>query len=204
MPCLHLSNYASFLNTQLRIHVFLSENHAKMQGFLEALLARPWGTELVAEAYLKKLLHVLKQAETMNQKESSYLLDRRASLQWLAQAEIRVIGSSNIHLILNGQNNVHLFLEERYLRVQCFIAMMSSHVVFKNKRGAQRGMESFSKYLALNQSINRTVLEALKKITSGWKKLCLTDQRAVDVPGSAQFYNLMTYCHRWGRRGHDA
>ncbi len=204
MPYLSLSSYASFLNTQLRIHIFLTENHAKMQTLLESMLAKPWAKKLVAEAYLKKLLQVLKEAETMNQKESAYLREHRAHLKTLAQADIRVIGYSNYGLIANSQNNIHLFLEERYLRIQCLLAMMSSKDVLKHKCSAQKGMEIFSSYLALNQSMSKTVLRALENITASCEKIALAERRATDLPGSAQFYNLMAYCNRWGQKAHDA
>ncbi|MBP6103546.1 MAG: hypothetical protein KA508_00525 [Gammaproteobacteria bacterium] len=204
MPYLNLSHYALFLNTQLRVHVFLRENHAKMQALLEAMLVRPWAKKLVAEAYLKKLLHTLKEAETMNQKESRYLLEHRSYLKSLAQADIRVIGYSNYCLISNSQNNLHLFLKERYLRIQCLLAMMSSKGVLKNRHSAQKGMEIFSKYLTISHETSKTILKILEKITSVCEKISLTDRRAIDVPGSTQFYNLMTYCNRWGQKAHDA
>lgn len=112
MAYVSVSSYDSFLKTQLNTHVLLTENHAKMQAVLEVLLTKSWGKS-VAEAYLKKLWKTLKNAERMNYKEFGYLLEHRAHVQSLAQADIRIIGYSNYCLISNGQNNIHQFLGEK-------------------------------------------------------------------------------------------
>ena len=79
--------------------------------------------------------------------------------------------------------------------------MMSSKGVLKNNHIAQTGVEIFSRYLSINQSTSKIVLRNLAKITSACEKLCLIGPRSSDIPGSAQFYNLMAYCNRWGSQG---